>query len=307
MSPTIDGLLLVDKPCGPTSHDVVDLLRRASGQRRIGHTGTLDPLASGLLLVVLGAATRLARFLPHSPKLYIGSLELGWTSDTDDVSGTAIARVTGSLPELPAVQSAAGGLVGRSLQVPPAYSARKVGGKRLYRSAMRGIKVDAPPAPVDVTQFAIGPGDRQGRFSFHVEVSAGTYVRSLIRDLGAQLGCGAVLATLRRTRIGPLEIDQARQPDALTTAATIFERVVPLDDLPLALPSVIACGPDDVRRFRAGLPVQVATPGTDEACAVRSPKGELLGVGGWGDGGIHPRLVLPARASDLTPAVGLDD
>ena len=135
MSGAWEGLLLIDKPSGPTSHDIVVAVRRASGQSRIGHAGTLDPLASGLLPLVLGHATRLVRFLPHSPKSYTGTFRLGLRTDSDDVTGRTLDRHAGPLPEPHAVVEAAGALIGRQQQVPPRVSARKVGGQRLYRLA----------------------------------------------------------------------------------------------------------------------------------------------------------------------------
>ena len=162
------GLLLVDKPEGPTSHDIVAWVRRASGQRRVGHAGTLDPMASGLLPLVLGAATRLVRFLPSEPKVYRGRFELGWTSHTDDVTGRPLARHDGPLPDADAVIRASGELEGERPQIPPSVSARKVGGVRMYRLARRGVAVEAPASTVVVAGFEIkhvyastaGVGDR---------------------------------------------------------------------------------------------------------------------------------------------------
>ena len=130
MEAPVDGLLLVNKPPGPTSHDVVGRIRRCLGQKRVGHAGTLDPMASGLLPLMLGRATRLLRFLPHSPKCYRGTIRLGRTTDTDDVTGRVVAEHPGALPEATAVAESARSLLGRSMQVPPAYSARRVRGKR---------------------------------------------------------------------------------------------------------------------------------------------------------------------------------
>ncbi|GAG07552.1 unnamed protein product, partial [marine sediment metagenome] len=191
MSVTWDGLLLIDKANGPTSHDVVQSVRRLTGQRRVGHAGTLDPLATGLLPVLLGRATRLARFLPHSPKHYDGLLRLGLTSVTDDITGEALTRHTGTLPDPATVIAAAERLEGSYPQIPPTVSARKVGGKRLYRLAREGIRAEVAPRQVDVSRFEVAPiEDDPAQYEFSAEVSGGTYVRALIRDLGAALGCG---------------------------------------------------------------------------------------------------------------------
>ena len=190
---TWDGLLLIDKSSGPTSHDVVQSVRRLTGQRRVGHAGTLDPLATGLLPVLLGRATRLARFLPHSPKHYEGLLRLGLTTVTDDITGEELTCHAGTLPDPASVAAAAERLQGSHPQIPPAVSARKVGGKRLYRLARQGIRVEAAPRQVDVNRFEIAPvKDDPAQYEFSAEVSGGTYVRALIRDLGAALGCGGV-------------------------------------------------------------------------------------------------------------------
>ena len=142
MRPDLDGLLLIDKPEGPTSHDIVARARARTGQPRIGHTGTLDPMASGLLVLALGRATRLIRYLPGTPKLYTGSLRLGLTTSSDDITGQVLERFEGPFPAPDRVREAAAGFVGRSHQVPPRVSARKVGGERLYRMARRGIRCD---------------------------------------------------------------------------------------------------------------------------------------------------------------------
>ena len=206
-----DGLLLVDKPAGITSHDVVDRVRRAIGIRRIGHAGTLDPMATGLLVLGVGRATRLLRFLGDLEKEYEGTARLGETTDTLDADGT----VTGSAPvrlDEVAVRDAMAAFVGDLLQRPPAYSAVKVGGRRLYAAARKGENIEAEPRPIRVDAFELlGFDGRDARF--RVVCSSGTYVRVLVADLGEKLGCGAHLARLVRTRIGPFDVREARTPD----------------------------------------------------------------------------------------------
>ena len=298
MSPApAEGLLLVDKPEGPTSHDVVATVRRILRQRRTGHAGTLDPMATGLLPLVLGRATRLVRFLPHSPKRYEGELLLGWTSSTDDRTGE-LTRGSGPLPAAPDVLRAAEALVGESLQVPPAVSARRVGGERLYRLARRGETVEAPPSPIRVDRFDLQPADEPARYRFVAEVSIGTYVRGLVRDLGNDLGCGAVLHRLRRTRIGPMDlagavpVDPAGEVDATALAAA----VIPLDSMPLS-PPVTRVDDADAGRFRSGQAIPGAPGDDDGLCRVVDRSGRLLGVAEVRDGRLQPRTVLPELSS----------
>ena len=223
----MDGLLLVDKPAGPTSHEVVACVRRALGERRIGHTGTLDPAATGLLPLVLGRATRLARFLSGHDKSYDAVVRFGVATDTYDGEGTSAGPVhSGPRPAREAVDRALDAFRGTFLQTPPAYSAKKIEGTRSYRLARRAKRerersvrscpsrlppaLPARPAPVSVTARAIDIRDFDGdTVSLRVECSAGFYVRSLAHDLGAALGIGAHLTALRRTHSGRLSVDDA--------------------------------------------------------------------------------------------------
>lgn len=205
------GLLLIDKPGGITSHDAVDRVRRALDTRKVGHAGTLDPMATGLLLVGVGRATRLLRFLANLPKIYRSTGLLGIETDTLDAEGRVVreADVNVSERELRAAMAA---LTGDILQAPPAYSAVKVGGRRSYEAARLGEPVASSPRPVRVLAFDLLSFD--GRiFDVGVECSSGTYVRTLIADVGARLGCGAHVTALRRTAIGPFEVDGARPPE----------------------------------------------------------------------------------------------
>ncbi len=212
MSPA-EGVLLLDKPTGLTSHDVVDVVRAALGTRKVGHAGTLDPMATGLLVIGVGRATRLLRFLGDLPKTYEGTGRLGEETDTLDAEGEVVrtAAVSAGRAEL---EWAAAGLVGDSLQRPPAYSAVKVGGRKLYEAARRGDSVEAPPRPIHVDALEIlrfGPPD----FDFRVVCSGGTYVRVLVADLGTALGCGSHVTRLIRTAIGPFRLAEAVPPDAV--------------------------------------------------------------------------------------------
>ena len=208
--------MLVAKPAGPTSHDIVDMARRALDEKRIGHLGTLDPFAKGLLVLVVGRATRLAPFAAEWPKAYDGVIRLGATTDTDDVTGQVVATApwTGITPAQ--LADVVGKFRGTYAHTPPAYSAVKVAGERAYRRARRGEAVALEPRAVEIRELEIvaaTPPDLQ----FRATVGAGTYIRSLARDMGAALGCGAHLVALRRTAVGPLRLEDAVPPVQVTT------------------------------------------------------------------------------------------
>lgn len=216
-----EGFLLIDKPEGITSHDVVDRLRRVTGVRRIGHAGTLDPFATGLLLVGVGrgATKRLAEIMGKD-KTYEAEAVLGATSDTQDRTGT-ITKVVGEnekgvgWPDETTVRDAMARLTGTISQVPPMYSAKKVGGKKLYELARAGQEIERKPIDVTVHEFAV-LDYAPPRLVFRARCSSGTYVRTLAHDLGQALGTGAYLKELRRTAIGGFSIENALKLDALT-------------------------------------------------------------------------------------------
>ena len=300
-----DGLLLVDKPSGPTSHDIVARVRRASGVRRVGHAGTLDPMASGLLPLVIGRATRLVRFLPDAPKTYRGQLRLGRSTTTDDETGDLVAQHEGALPTPEQVLAAARGLEGRQAQVPPAFSARRVAGRRLYELARKGVAVEASPTEVEVHRFELTPTDRPDVYAFTAEVSAGTYIRALARDLGRALGCGGTLTALVRTLIGPLRLVDARPwPDEGPDRGWLLEALVPLERMPLTPPPVRLAGADEARRFKSGGPARLGGGDTGPARVVRvlGPDGMLLGIGELRNDMLHPRVVLPAAEEEAGEA-----
>ena len=212
-------MLLVAKPAGPTSHDMVDIVRRALGTRRVGHTGTLDPFAAGLLVMVVGRATRLVPFAAAWTKSYEGCIRLGVTTDTDDATG----QVQDERPvavDRTALERVLDGFRGTYRQRPPAYSAVKVDGERAYRRARRGEVVEPSERDVAITTLevtAFAPPEVE----FRATVSGGTYLRSLARDIGAALGCGGHLAALRRTVVGPFRLAEAVAPAAATAAALL--------------------------------------------------------------------------------------
>jgi len=256
----MDGLLIVDKPAGPTSHDVVARVRRALGVRRIGHTGTLDPAATGVLPLVLGRATRLARFLSASDKAYEAVVHLGVATDTNDAAGTAAGpSYQGPLPSCEVIDRALDAFRGTFLQQPPAYSAKKIDGQRSYRIARASARAEGEsdpdaspqaarhgrgrpplPGPVSVTTKAIDliavDGDR---VTLRVECSAGFYVRALAHDLGERLGIGAHLLSLRRTRSGDITLDQGLPLDAIERdPACGIRAMIPLSRMLPGLSSV---------------------------------------------------------------------
>ena len=211
-------MLLVAKTAGPTSHDVVDVVRRALGVRRVGHLGTLDPFADGLLVLVVGRATRLAQFASGWRKEYRGTMRLGAATTTDDVTGATVATsdVWRALDRA-AVEAALAGHTGPAWQRPPAHSAVKVAGERAYRRARRGETVELASRPVDIETLVLEdwtPPDVR----FRAIVSAGTYVRSIARDVGEALGCGAHLVALTRTAVGPFRLEDARAAETVTAA-----------------------------------------------------------------------------------------
>lgn len=211
----VTGLLLVDKPAGVTSHDVVDVARRAYRERSIGHLGTLDPFATGLLVLLFGRATRLSTFIDNEPKVYEATIQFGTETDTDDVTGS-ITR-TAPLPEPELLIETIPSLTGEIDQTPPAYSAKKIDGKPAYRAARAGVQVQLAPATVHVYQWdvhAVSPSS----LSATIVCGGGTYIRALARDLGRLAGTAAHLATLRRTRSGDFDVKDAAPLERLRSA-----------------------------------------------------------------------------------------
>ena len=283
----VNGLVVVDKEAGWTSHDVVARCRRIFGQSRVGHAGTLDPDATGVLLVGLGRTTRLMRFLTALPKTYEAEVVLGTATSTLDASGEVTGTWDMDGVTLADVRRAAEALTGPIEQVPPMVSAVKVGGQRLHALARQGIEVERAPRPVTVHRFDASPTKTPGVFRIDVECSSGTYVRVLAADLGAALGGGAHLQNLRRTRIGSFAAEDARLVDELTPAVVLTPAQALRD-----LDQVVV--PIDVQKLVArGLPLD------------RVPLG-ITGAGPWGlvDQGHRLLAVYEATETDrIRPAV----
>lgn len=283
--------MLIDKPAGMTSHDVVHQVRRALATRSAGHTGTLDPFATGLLVVLLGRATRLARFVQSQPKTYVATARLGLRTDTDDLTG----RVIGSSAPADAlsesqIRAALAGFLGMQRQQPPQFSAKHTDGERSYQKARRGERAVLPDSSVSIYHIELLeylPPD----LTFRAVVSAGTYIRALARDLGERLGIGAHLTRLRREAIGSLRVEDAVSLDGLSQASLIPAHRVVSD-----LPSIVLdeTGRREIVHGRAvrdgGARGQ---RGSGEAVALLG-KGELVAVARAEDGWLRPTVVLEA-------------
>ena len=284
------GIVRVDKPEGPTSHDVVAAARRAFGERRIGHTGTLDPFATGLLLVCVGrGATRLASMLTGLPKRYHAIARLGEETTTDDGTGEVTLRNATDHLEAARVAAALEAMKGQSLQTPPAYSAKKVDGKRAYRSAREGLEVALEPVPVTIHEVRV-IDVRLPEVEFDVLCSAGTYVRAIARDLGRSLGVGGHLRSLRRTAIGAHSVEGAVPLDRLGDDAAVRAAwLSPLEAM-AHLPTVDIAG-DDVKRILHGMSIE-APPELGDAQVAIASEGKLLAIAQVSDGALLPKKVF---------------
>jgi tRNA pseudouridine55 synthase len=232
----MNGVLVIDKPPGLTSHDVVAAARRTLRETRIGHTGTLDPLATGVLPLAIGRATRLVRFLSASDKDYVATVRFGLTTDSYDITGTETGR-TDRIPSREAITVGISRLTGHYLQAPPAFSAKKVAGRRAYRLAREERQVTLAPVPVHVSRASLL--DIEGASAqIALTCSAGFYVRSFAQALGDLTGAGACLEALRRTRSGEFGLETALPIEALTEAARVTAALNPMDGLLRSLPAV---------------------------------------------------------------------
>jgi tRNA pseudouridine55 synthase len=219
------GLVIVDKPAGWTSHDVVGKLRRLAGTRRVGHAGTLDPMATGVLVIGIEKATRLLGHLALTEKAYDATIRLGQSTNTDDAEGEIVATAPAADVSEDALRAAIGALTGPIRQVPPQVSAIKVAGKRAYKRARAGEDVELSARPVTVHDFAVRDIRRHGDLidvDASVTCSSGTYIRALARDLGAAVGAGGHLTALRRTRVGPYDLTMARTIEQLTESLGVL-------------------------------------------------------------------------------------
>jgi len=320
----MDGVLIIDKPPGLTSHDVVVQVRHILQERRVGHTGTLDPFATGVLVTLLGRATRLAQFLSGLEKEYEAVIRLGYATDTGDITGKPVRKSeedsvlkgesTGNRGQRwtkEQIEAALKSLRGEIDQVPPMYSAKKQAGRKLYELARRGEEVERKPVRVSIYEFeaiklASKPtaellkDNRDGTFDFEVRVacSAGTYVRTLAEDFGKRLGVGAHLAELRRTRVGDFPVADAKTLEQLKLhfAEESLGQIVYPPDEALARFPVVDLSADDVRRVRNGLPVKIsqAAWSDGELVRIRDEQGKLIAVADFNtaEGTLHASVVI---------------
>ncbi len=237
---SLDGALIIHKPQGKTSHDVVDAVRRIVGFRQIGHLGTLDPLATGVLVLLLGRATRLAQFYSGRRKRYASTFRFGFATSTYDADGTPLGLDSAPVLDRTEIERMAAARIGRLPQMPPPYSAKKIQGRPAYELARKNKPVELKPVEIDVYEFRVE--EVAGSFArFTIECAAGTYIRSLAHDMGAALGCGAHLTEIIRTAVGEFTLDQAVSLEDLEHAAAdrdLARYVIPLERMLPELPRV---------------------------------------------------------------------
>jgi len=270
-----DGLVVVDKPSGLTSHDVVARVRRLAGTRRVGHAGTLDPMATGVLVLGINRATRLLGHLTLTEKGYDATIRLGATTVTDDAEGEVVATADASGVTDEQLATGVTALTGDLQQVPSAVSAVKIDGKRAYKRVREGEDVVLPPRPVTVRVFDVLAIRRAGSLvdvDVHVECSSGTYVRALARDIGAALGVGGHLTALRRTRVGPYGLDAARSLDALAEDLVVLPIAEAARE---AFPARVVDAAEAVVVSHGG---PLPASGTDGPVAVFGPDGTFLAL-----------------------------
>jgi|HubBroStandDraft_6_1064221.scaffolds.fasta_scaffold62955_2 tRNA pseudouridine55 synthase len=325
----MEGALIVDKPSGITSHDVVSRVRRVTGTRRVGHAGTLDPFATGVLVVCVGRATRLAQFLVGLDKEYVANIRFGFATDTQDFTGKPNGALISS-NELGRgrIEDVLKEFVGPQDQVPPMYSAKKIDGQRLYRAARAGLEIERKPSAIEVYSIAMVDGEKSLEHlnpdgtrdvAVTIRCSSGTYIRTLAHDIGARLGVGAHLAGLRRTAVGQFRIEMAVKLDDLEAGmvenggspgyANSESDWLPKAMLtPAALVShlpAIQLKEDEVASVRNGREVSIRNSGmglteNDMFVGLVYPGGKLIGIGEYraGNDTIAPRVVIDAAGQE---------
>lgn len=286
-----DGVLLVDKPAGITSTRALALAKRALGARKAGHTGTLDPFATGLLPLVFGEATKFSRFLIEADKSYLATLHLGATTSTGDTESEVVSRkpVSSTLAEIEAVSRE---LTGISQQIPPMHSAVRVEGKRLYDLARQGVTISRQPREVriDVIEIVSFVGEK---LIISVKCSKGTYMRTLAESIGERLGCGAYLTQLRRAATGGFQVADAVTPEALQEMGQdrARSRLLPLEVLVASIPRC-DLGEHEAWAIRNGQELPVALELGEGEMALFGPAGEFIGVGKASGGQLAPARLL---------------
>ncbi len=294
----ICGLLNLNKPIGVTSRDVVDRVSRPLRKIKVGHAGTLDPLASGVLVVCVGAATRLIEYVQKMPKTYRATIRLGATSDTLDADGQVVETVDPKVPNEDEILAALRTQVGTIEQMPPQFSALKVGGKRAYDLARAGQNVELAARPVEVYRVDLLKYEWP-MLEVEIDCGSGTYIRSIARDVGEILGCGGLITVLTRTRIGPFRQDEAIDPETLSRE-TIPGLLRPAADALAGLRSV-TLGAEDVAKVARGQSIVVAEPFDPGEVALIGPTGDLVAVAEVETGGrLLPKRVLIAESGKIS-------
>lgn len=294
---SVDGLIVVDKPAGWTSHDVVARIRRLAGTRKVGHAGTLDPPATGVLVVGVNRATRLLHHLVLTDKAYSATIRLGAATVTDDATGAILATASTAGLGFDEVRAAVAAFVGDIDQVPSAVSAVKVAGERAYNSVRRGEAVELAPRRITVSRFEATEFSRPDTDAIdvrvEVECSSGTYVRALARDLGDRLGVGGHLTALRRTRVGPFDLAAARTLDELAVLADPV--TVPLPDAVRVAMPVREVSAEEARELSFGR--RIAAAGITGTYAALGPDGDVVALLTDGEGLARPTLVFTPATS----------
>ena len=287
----LNMLLAVDKPVGCTSHDVVSQCRRALHERRVGHAGTLDPMASGVMVVGVGQATRLLGMLTLDTKSYVADISFGAETNTDDAEGEAVRTVAvgNELRDPAFAREHLAAMLGPQMQVPPAFSAISVNGVRAYKSAREGNAVDLPPRPVEVYAadlIAVGGEGDTCVWTVAFSVSKGTYIRTLCNDIGEKLGCGGAMEELLRTRSGNFTLEESMtlsQVEEAFADGTIGEKLVSIEDV-LSMYPVLTCTPEGDRLLNNGnpLPEELVQGGSrEEKVRMYKSNGNFTGIYGW--------------------------
>jgi tRNA pseudouridine55 synthase len=297
----MDGLLVIDKPDGITSHQVVGRIRRILGTKRVGHTGTLDPFATGVMVLLVGKATRLAQFLDKDEKAYQANVRFGSETDTGDLTGTVTTASELNADEIERMLDEADWdavlrpFRGDILQTPPMYSAKKVEGKKLYELARKGIEIERKAAEVRISELEIAPAERRDERLLKVTCSAGTYIRTLAEDIGRAVGTGAHLTALRRTRAGRFGIEEGVTLDALAEAERPQDRMLPIEQAVEHLP-VFSLPDDRVEKTRNGMSTRIYSESNAAAGPIRmtAGDGELVAIGTYvqEENCIRPKIVL---------------
>ena len=273
----MNGILLVDKPQGWTSHDVVAKLRGVLGERRIGHSGTLDPMATGLLVVFLGRATRAVQFAEAHEKTYLADMRTGIVTDTQDITGEVL-KTSGIRPKREELLSVLPEFTGELMQLPPMYSAVKINGQRLYKLARNGVEIQRQPRPITIGELSL-LGEGEGDFSLRIRCSKGTYIRTLVNDIGEKMGCGAALSSLRRITSGDFSISQAYTLEQIIQAAEESRAeglLLPVDSL-FSLYPPLSVNDEQLKKCLCGSSVPIAEP--DGEYRFYAPDGSFLLLG----------------------------